>query len=213
MLEIFADTHKIIASNLYDNIFDIYDFKLDKDKLLWGSIAPDYLPQYRLIRHYKKESISFVSKEIVKIIFASRIIDFKNLDPVAMKIFSKKIGIISHYLSDYVCLPHAKRWTFNGTLRKHLRYESSLDQYVKHHDFSKNIVSVNDLDILDCQIRNLKSKIKGYIEDVLEEYSEKTSFKNDLDFSLSLNLKITCFILDTIELYSEDTYRELALIV
>lgn len=213
MLNIFAETHKIIASNLYDNIYEMYDFKLDKDKLLWGSIAPDYLPQYRLIRHYKDESINYVSKQIMKIIFASRLIDLSNLDPVAVKIFSKKIGIISHYLADYVCLPHAKRWTFNGTMRKHIRYESSLEDFAKDHNFSKNVITVDDMDIRDYQILSLKNKIKNYIEEIIEEYSQKTSFKNDLDFSLSLNLKITCFILDTIELYSEDIYRELALIV
>lgn len=191
----------------------MYDFKLDKDKLLWGSIAPDYLPQYRLIRHYKDESINYVSKQIMKIIFASRLIDLSNLDPVAVKIFSKKIGIISHYLADYVCLPHAKRWTFNGTMRKHIRYESSLEDFAKDHNFSKNVITVDDMDIRDYQILSLKNKIKNYIEEIIEEYSQKTSFKNDLDFSLSLNLKITCFILDTIELYSEDIYRELALIV
>lgn len=213
MLKIFAETHKIIASNLYDNIYDLYDFKLDKEKLLWGSIAPDYLPQYRFIRHYKDESINYVSKEIMKIIFASRLIDLSNLDQVAVRIFSRKIGIISHYLADYVCLPHAKRWTFNGTMRKHIRYESSLDDYAKEHDFSKNVITLDDMDIRDYQILSLRNKINSYIEEVIEEYSQKTSFKNDLDFSLSLNLKITCFILDTIELYSEDIYRELALIV
>lgn len=214
MFKIFADTHKIIASNIHDTIYEIYDLKLDKDKLLWGSIAPDILPQYRLIRHYKDESISFISKEIMKIIFASRFINSnKYLDPIAIKIFSKKIGIISHYLSDYVCLPHANRWTFNGSMRKHLKYESSLDEYVKNHDFRKNVVTVDDLDIRDCQIMHLKKAIEEYIEDVIEEYSQNTSFKNDLDFSLSLNLKITYFILDTIAAYSEDIYRELAMMV
>lgn len=214
MLKIFADTHKIIASNIYENIYEIYDLKLDKDKLLWGSIAPDYLPQYRLIRHYQDESISFITKEIMKIIFVSRFIDFnKYLDPIAIKLLSKKIGIVSHYLSDYVCLPHAKRWTFNGSMRKHIRYESSLDDYAKHHDFRKNVINVDDINILDCQIATLRNRVKEYIEEVVEEYSQKTSFKNDLNFSLSLNLKITYFILDTISSYSEEIHSEFAMIV
>ena len=98
---------------MHENIFDIYGLKLDKEKLLWGSVAPDILPHYKMIRHYKKESINFITREIMKIIFVSRYIDFnEKLDPVAMKVLSKKIGIISHYLSDYVCLAHANRWTF-----------------------------------------------------------------------------------------------------
>lgn len=213
-MKIFADTHKIIASNIHENIYEIYDLKLDKDKLLWGSIAPDVLPQYRLIRHYKDESISFIVKEIMKVILGSSFLHSnKYLDPIAIKIFSKKIGIISHYLSDYVCLPHANRWTFIGSMRKHLKYESSLDDYVRSHDFKKNVISVNDLDIRDGGIIYLKNTIKDYIENVIEEYLQNISFQNDLDFSLSLNLKVTYFILDTIEAYSEDIHRELALIV
>lgn len=214
MFKIFAETHKIIASNIHDNIYEIYDLKLDKDKLLWGSIAPDILPQYRLIRHYKDESITFIVKEIMKIILGSSFLNSnKYLDPIAIKIFSKKIGIISHYLSDYVCLPHANRWTFIGSMRKHLKYESSLEDYAKKHDFKKNVITVNDLDIRDYRVIHLRDAIKDYIESIIEEYSQDISFKNDLDFSLSLNLKITYFILDTIEAYSEDIHRELAMIV
>ena len=78
--------------------------------MLWGSIAPDILPKYKFIRHYKDESIDYVVREIVKVIFMSRYVDFnKNIDAITMKVLSKKIGIISHYLTDFVCVPHSKR--------------------------------------------------------------------------------------------------------
>ena len=81
MFKIFADTHKIIAGHIYDNVFDIYGLKLNKEKLLWVSIAPDILPKYKFSRHYQDESINFVALEIMKLIFVSRFIDL-----------SKKIG-------------------------------------------------------------------------------------------------------------------------
>ena len=212
MFKIFSESHKIIASNIYDNVFNIYGLKLDKEKLLWGSVAPDILPQYKFIRHYQDESINYVSKEIMKIIFISRYIEFnKILDPLAIKILSKKIGIVSHYLTDYVCLPHAKRWTFADSMIKHIKYESNLNEYAPKHSFKKNVINVDDIDIFSNEFSTLKSTIKDYIETVVKEYSLKTSFKNDLDFSLSLNLKITFFILDTIRAYSEDIHREFAL--
>ena len=159
------------------------------------------MPQYKLIRHYKDESLNFIAKEIIKIIFVSRYIDFnKILDPLAMKVLSKKIGIISHYLSDYVCLPHAKRWTFFDNM---VKYESQLNDYALKHDFRKNVISVEDIDIYTSTF-GLSKKIKDYINQVVEEYSLKLSFANDLDFALSLNLKITYFILDTIKAYSEE---------
>ena len=210
MFKIFADSHKIIATNIHDSVFDIYGLKLDKNKLLWGSICPDILPQYRFIRHYKEESLNYIAKEIMKVVFISRYLEFNSkLDPFTMKILSRKIGIISHYLSDYVCLPHAKRWTFTkgkDSMMKHMKYESELNEYVINHDFKKNLINVNDIDIYDTDANNLKGRIKEYINEVVEEYSLKIGFKNDLDFALSLNLKISFFILESIEAYSEETH-------
>ena len=212
MFNIFADTHKIIASNVYDSVLEHYDIKLDRDKLLWGSIAPDILPKYKLIRHYRDESINYVALEIMKIIFVSRYIDFNKItDPIAMKILSRKIGVVSHYLSDYVCLPHAKRWTFNGSMVKHIRYESKLNEYAPNHVFKKNVITVDDLDIYDDNLLSIHGTIKQYIEDVVEEYFQKSGFKNDLDFAVSLNLKVTYFILDVIKDYSEEIHQVFAM--
>lgn len=205
MFKIFSDSHKIIASKVYDNVFDIYGLKLDKQKLLWGSVCPDILPQYKFIRHYKEESLNFIAKEIMKVIFISRYLEFnKILDPLAIKILSKKIGVISHYLSDYVCLPHANRWTFTDSMIKHIKYESQLNDFATKHDFKKNVINTDDLDIYNIPQAKLKRTIKEYITEVVEEYSLKTSFKNDLNFALSLNLKISYFILDTIIAYSDE---------
>ena len=214
MFHIFAESHKIIASNIYDNVIDIYGLKLDKEKLLWGSIAPDILPKYRFIRHYQKESLNYIAREIMKIIFISRYVEFnKILDPLAMKILSKKIGIVSHYLSDFVCLPHADRWTFTKSresLVKHVKYESALEEYAKKHSFKKNVISIEDINIYDVEFLGLHTKITEYIEDVVKEYKINTSFKNDMDFALGLNLKITCFILDTINSYSPEIHGQFA---
>jgi hypothetical protein len=212
VFKIFAETHKIIASNIYDNVYDIYGLKLNKDKLLWGSVAPDILPKYKLIRHYKDESINYITKEIMKIIFISRYIELNNiLDPITVIVLSKKIGIISHYLSDYVCMPHAKRWTFSDSMIKHIKYEAALNDYAPMHDFKKNVINVDDIDIFESKFATYKANIKNYIESVIEEYSKKSSLKNDLNFALSLNLKITYFILDTIVEYSEDIHKEFVL--
>lgn len=212
MFKIFADTHKIIAGHIYDNVFDIYGLKLNKDKLLWGSIAPDILPKYRFIRHYQDESINFVALEIMKLIFVSRFIDLSKItDPLSVKVLSKKVGILSHYLSDYVCLPHANRWTFRDSMVKHVRYESRLNDYAPNHDFKKNVITVDELNIYDDNIISLHGTIKRYIEKVVVEYSTKSGFKNDLDFALSLNLKMTYFILDIIRDYSEDIHKVFAM--
>ncbi len=192
-------------------MFDIYGLKLDKDKLLWGSVAPDILPQYKFIRHYSDESMNYIAKEIIKLIFVSRYVDLKKLhDPIAIKLLSRKIGIISHYLSDYVCYPHAKRWTFFGSMKKHIKYESELNDLARSHDFKKNLVGIEDIDLYSDMYTSLKSKIKNYINDVIADYDENTGMSRDLNFALSLNLKMTYFILDSINQYSEELYTQFA---
>lgn len=127
-----------------------------------------------------------------------------------MKLLSKKIGIISHYLSDYVCYPHANRWTFVGSMKKHIKYESELNDFAKNHDFKKNVIQINDIDIYDDRFISLKVRIKDYLYDVLADYNKKCSMSNDLNFALSLNLKMTHFILDAIIQYSEELHSQFA---
>jgi len=209
VFKIFSETHKIIASNIHENIYNVYDVELNKEALLWGAIAPDILPQYKVKRHYKRESLNYVVGEIVKLIYISRFLELSSdIDPIKNKIISKKIGIISHYLSDFVCLPHAERWTFPNSMIKHMNYESKLNEYSIYHEFKKNIISVEDIDIFQDKTIRLKLLIKNYIEDVIDEYSKKTSFENDLDFALSLSLKISYFVIDIVKVYTENSYRD-----
>lgn len=210
MIDIFTDTHKLISANICDDIDDIYNIKLDKSALSWGSVAPDILPQYKFHRHYQKESINYIANEISKLIFVNRHIDFKNVDPITMKFFSKNLGIISHYLSDFVCLPHAERWTFSTSMVKHIKYEYELDKYAPEHNFKKNIISVENIDIYKDETVRLRTIVKEYIEEVVEEYSKNNSFSNDLDFALSLNVQLSYFVIDTINSYNKNVYEGLA---
>lgn len=210
MIEIFADTHQIIAANMHRNIDDIYDIKLDKSALSWGSVAPDILPQYKFQRHYQKESLDFIVNEITKLIFLNRHLDFNNVDMITMKFFSKNLGIISHYLSDFVCLPHAERWTFPMNMIKHIKYENKLDKISPKHDFKKNTINVNSIDIYKKDTIKVKTLVREYIEGVVEEYSLKEGYENDLDFALSLNLQLSYFVIDMINSYNENVFEGLA---
>lgn len=212
MFDIFADSHKIIANEIHRNVEDIYGLKLDKKKLLWGSVSPDILPKYRLIRHYQDESIEYIAKEIVKVIYIGRFLESNGkVDPITVKLLSNKIGVISHYISDFTCVPHAKRWTFTDSMIKHIRYESRLNDYAKHHDFKENIIYTEDIDIRDIEFNDLKDEVVRYIENIVEEYSVKESFENDLNFALNLNLKLTNFVMDTIIEYAIELRRQLVL--
>lgn len=169
------------------------------------------MPQLKIHRHYEKESLDFVVNEIAKLIFLGRFVNLDGkLDPIVNRYISKKIGMISHFLSDFVCLPHFERWTFAGSMFKHMSYESKLNRYAKYHDFKRNVIDVDDVDIFQDKNINIKEIIKSYIENVIEEYSINEGFKNDLDFSLSLNVKISYFIIDTIKVCNEAMKKEFA---
>lgn len=175
---------------------------------MWWSAAPDFLPQFKIRRHYEKESLNFIVNEIVKLIFLGRHLEFdRELTPIAQDYISKKIGIISHYLSDYVCLPHAKRWTFINNMFKHISYETKLNSIAQSHDFKKNVITINDIDIFEHRVIRLRCLIKQYIKDVIKEYSGKEQYENDLNFAVSLSLKVAYFVIDTINAYNEENSK------
>lgn len=198
MFKIFPQTHKIIASEISKNIKEIHHIELDEKVIRKGSVIPDFALKYKLIRHYQDESLDFIASEIVQLIYISKFLNYTALDKINKKLLSTKIGIISHYLSDYVCLPHKERWTFKDSMSQHVRYESQLGKVALHHDFNKNILTVEDMDPFHGESVNLKRIVKSYIESVVEEYSYKRDYKRDLDFALSLNIKITNFIVEVV---------------
>lgn len=198
MFNIFPQTHTIIATGIVENLESNYQIKLDEKKVRKGSVIPDFSLKYKLIRHYQEESIDFIAGEIISLIYVSRFLNFANLDRINTKLVSTKIGIISHYLSDYVCLPHRERWTFKDSMAQHVKYEQKLGKIAVNHEFNSNILTVEDIDPFYGEKIPLKRIIVDYIEKVVEEYSLRRDYKRDLNFALSLNIKITNFIVDVV---------------
>lgn len=199
-----SNSHKIIATNIYENSFNSFGIKLDKNKLLWGSIAPDILPRYRFIRHYQKESLEYVVNKVISLVHLVISSDFSSSkDCLKMAVFSRELGILSHYLTDFVTMPHARRWTFNTAMRAHVEYEKELDIFAKSHDFKKNVIFNNDLSTQENP-EDLPKIIKSYIEDIIEEYSISSGFDVDLEYALDINTKISNFIFELAREYKKD---------
>ncbi|MDO5718463.1 MAG: zinc dependent phospholipase C family protein [Tissierellia bacterium] len=204
MVLIFAETHKQIASNINKEISRIYNIELDEKKLLWGSVVPDYNPKYKIHRHYADESLDFIVNEINVLIFLGRFIDIENeiFDGLSKKLFSRKLGIISHYLADFVCRPHYDRLTFNEAMIQHVKYEKNLNQLAENFEFKNNGISCVELKTADDGFYKIKPIIKEYTLNVLDEYSVEISPERDLEFAYNLNLKMFYFVLDTIKLFN-----------
>lgn len=200
MVFIFAETHKIIARFLHENLQEKYDIELNEDRLQWGSVVPDIFPKYRLQSHYIQDSLHFISNEIVTLIFVSRFMNLSDhKDSIAMKLFSRKVGIISHYLSDFCCMAHAKNWSFNGSLVKHVQYEKAVNEAAKEHVFADIALDTQEIDLHSEPILRLRKMIAEQIASIIEEYkAQEESIACDLNFALALNTRMASFVIELI---------------
>ena len=208
MFKILPDTHKIVAKIVHDRIKEKYNVNLNLDKMLWGSIAPDVLPYYKTKRHYFDESGDFIAREISKLIYFSRYSYSEgNESKLFINYMSKKLGIIMHYLCDFVCYPHAYRMTFIENLRKHVRYEQDLALYARENKFLeenfRNVISCEDINFFENSDIKLEKKVKAYLIKVIEEYKDSNhSFDNDLNFALNLSTNISILVVESILEYN-----------
>lgn len=208
MFKILPDTHKIVAKIVHDRIKEKYNVNLNLDKMLWGSIAPDVLPYYKTKRHYFDESGDFIAREISKLIYFSRYSYSEgNESKLFINYMSKKLGIIMHYLCDFVCYPHAYRMTFIENLRKHVKYEQDLALYARENKFLeenfRNVISCEDINFFENSDIKLEKKVKAYLIKVIEEYKDSNhSFDNDLNFALNLSTNISILVIESILEYN-----------
>lgn len=190
------ESHRFVAQKLSDEIQRAYGPVLNEERLLWYAVAPDFLPKYKLRRHYREYSLSYVVKSIVQLIWygrAHRILT-TNKKKVINE-FSKRLGVISHYLMDFVTYPHAKSLTYNGTMRAHVQYEKLLNQYIQHHEFENKIVASPLLPTSGNPIL-LYATIYHHLERLFDEYDQcETSFATDLNYALEINLRMVDFCL------------------
>lgn len=208
MFKILPDTHKIVAKIVHDRIKEKYNVNLNLDKMLWGSIAPDVLPYYKTKRHYFDESGDYIAREISKLIYFSRYSYSEgNESKLFINYMSKKLGIIMHYLCDFVCYPHAYRMTFIENLRKHVKYEQDLALYARDNKFLeesfRDVISCEDINFFENSDIKLEKKVKAYLIKVIEEYKDSNhSFDNDLNFALNLSTNISILVIESILEYN-----------
>ncbi|MFR7760039.1 MAG: zinc dependent phospholipase C family protein, partial [Peptoniphilus grossensis] len=206
--KILPDTHKIVAKIVHDRIKEKYNVNLNLDKMLWGSIAPDVLPYYKTKRHYFDESGDYIAREISKLIYFSRYSYSEgNESKLFINYMSKKLGIIMHYLCDFVCYPHAYRMTFIENLRKHVKYEQDLALYARENKFLeesfRDVISCEDINFFENSNIKLEKKVKAYLIKVTEEYKDSNhSFDNDLNFALNLSTNISILVIESILEYN-----------
>lgn len=174
---------------------------------MWGSIAPDYLPYYKIKSHYKNDSLDFIVREITTLILVYRFVDFNNMNKLMLNYLSRKIGVISHYMCDFTCRPHMLNQSFKKNMKEHMDYEKKLNEFAKTF-VPERMTIVSDNNNLDSEENNLMTEIKSKIEQVVEVYAGKDpGYDVDLNFGLTLSMATLDIIMENISVASERAYN------
>lgn len=177
-------THRVISSFLYDKIQENTDIKLSKKRLVLGSTAPDFLPKYKIKRHYMEYSLDFVIDMIYILAY-----DYSN-NNIRVSNFSYRLGIITHYLSDFFCVAHNDIY-FRENLYAHFIYEKNIHSYFVNF-YDKIYQSIDRVYFSD------KNSVKYLINSFHDDYCyEKPSYQNDAFFTLSMISSISIALIQS----------------
>jgi len=182
----FPHTHKIISEHLHENILNTLGVELNKNSLIYGSIKPDLAPSLAKLDHFKPQTFNLIMNEIHRL---SQTSFTENRDFI--KHFSTQIGVVTHFIADFFCVPHNDRVKYRkATIINHMLYENNLHKIFK--DFDDKINASKDNFNVDNYSAHI---IKCSIEQLHHEYIlREESFMNDLTSSLEATSAVGLYI-------------------
>ncbi len=121
-------SHICLANEIYDYVENYTGYELNRRAYLIGNCAPDIHPIRRMSYH----NLKCLNTNLYKTIDT---IKLGNMGKITL---SYLIGTISHYIADTFCYAHNK-YIFN--LKKHIQYESYLDNYIKSQKNKDEVVN------------------------------------------------------------------------
>ncbi len=180
-------THKIISEHVYNNIKDTLGVSLNKSSLIFGSIKPDIAYSLVKLDHFKPQSFDFICDEINELSTHS----FQS-NKEFNKFISNRIGIVTHFISDFFCVPHNDRVTYKNNFPDHFKYEIKLHKLFKF--FNETVDLSKDCFALD---NNKSESIKNFIDALHLQYEQRgESLLNDLKSSIAVSSMVGLFILN-----------------
>lgn len=180
----FINTHLLIGKSLVENINDNKSFFISDKNFIYGNIKPDITSKYVLQKHYLDESLDMIFTKVEYLCTLS-------LDCISkyfsISKFSQELGVICHFLCDFLCVPHSRRWEMSHSMNKHVVYEKELSIVARELDLSKfkgDIIETNSF--------------REFFNSLYSEYQRKTDYENDLLFSNYVCNSIVNYILDCV---------------
>ncbi|MHB8076505.1 zinc dependent phospholipase C family protein [Desulfosporosinus fructosivorans] len=164
--------------------------KMDAFSFMYGNIKPDLEASSVKIPHFKHTTMELVQAEIEKLT-TLRLNESRRWS----KQLSERIGVITHYLSDFFCYAHTEY--FKSNHRSHLLYEFQLlshfqksQKVAKHHSYIK-----------PTDIQSSSNSIIAYIEEAHDRYLRNLE-ESPLPFELDTANALTICILVCVSILS-----------
>lgn len=179
-------THKMLAQDFIYNMDSNKKVLINQNHFIWGNIKPDCASKYKLKKHYMDESLDMVVSKIQFLSSLSIEDIYKNYSENK---FSQELGVVCHFLCDFFCIPHNKRWEFKSAnaMKEHVMYEKDLSKVAKEFKVRKDIErSINS------------QEIRSYILYLQGEYEKIMEYDNDLDFAYYVCQSVINMILDEV---------------
>ena len=180
----FINTHLLIGQSLVENINESKSFFISDKNFIYGNIKPDISSKYVFQKHYLDESLNMI---FCKIEYLCTL----NLDCISkyfsISKFSQELGVICHFLCDFFCVPHSRRWEMSHSMSKHINYKKELSIVAKEIDLKKfkgDVVENNNF--------------RDFFNSLYSEYQSKIEYENDLLFSNYVCNSVINYILDSI---------------
>ncbi|MCD5414750.1 MAG: zinc dependent phospholipase C family protein [Clostridiales bacterium] len=179
-------SHKIISEHVYKVVNDTLGVKLNKKQLIYGSIKPDLTPKFLRLDHFKPTSFHHIMNETTELSLST----FSD-NNLFIKQFSQQLGIVTHFIADYFCVPHNDRNTYKNHLIDHVVYEYKLEKLFKNYSHESPIIkeAFNVNNYSSSPISNvLDSLHNGY---TLRGESMENDVRSSLDAAATVSLFAT----------------------
>lgn len=178
-------THRIISEHVHRSVKETLGVELNKTSLIYGSIKPDIAPRLLMMDHFKPQSFDIIMNEAHNLSLFT-LIDNKQF----MKFFSTQIGIVTHFIADFFCVPHNDRRTYKNNFINHIIYENHLHKQLK--EFNDSVKVSHSSFNVDNQT---PFEIKSAIDYLHRQYSSlEETVINDIKCSLYASTAIALYI-------------------
>jgi hypothetical protein len=146
---------------------------LDRESFLFGCVLPDLCLNF-LIKPHVVENYSACLQGRIQ-----NLLSIKQSSVLFGKDYSKNLGIICHYYTDFFCFPH--RRDYAGDIVSHVQYEKDLYRYLQ----SEAVLQAEPMLMPQRRGEASEEMLLGSLKALQEMYlSQCPSFNNDITYCL-----------------------------